>query len=215
MPGNIPWQIAVSVLIISITAGFIYSQKIIERVLAVVNKEEILLKEFFDAAKDVHEKRDILDSNIKRAYTALVEAQKVHGVLGTKYLAAAVRPCCTPPVIETRKIAGVSIPSVKYTQEKRNVFCRGYAPSSSSLELETAASLFEVALSDAIQVGEKEARTEKLGNEVLKARRRSRALEKEILPEVLREKQHIKESLDMRSRETFVRTKKIKAMTGS
>ncbi len=178
------------------------------------NKEEILLKEFFDAAKDVHEKRDILDSNIKRAYTALVEAQKVHGVLGTKYLAAATQPG-TPPVIETRKIAGVSIPSVKHTQEKRNVFCRGYAPSSSSLELETAASLFEVALSDAIQVGEKEARTEKLGNEVLKARRRSRALEKEILPEVLREKQHIKESLDMRSRETFVRTKKIKAMTGS
>lgn len=178
------------------------------------NKEEILLKEFFDAAKDVHEKRDSLDSNMKRAYTALVNAQKVHGVLGTKYLAAAVRPC-TPPVLEVRKIAGVSIPSVKHTPEKRNVFCRGYAPTSSSLELEAAASLFEAALSDAIHVGEKEVCTEKLGNEVLKARRRSRALEKEILPEVLREKQHIKESLDMRSRETFVRTKKIKAMTGS
>ncbi len=178
------------------------------------NKEEILLKEFFDAAKDVHEKRDILDSNIKRAYTALVKAQGVHGVLGTKYLAASVLPCA-PPVIETRKIAGISIPSVKHTQEKRNVFCRGYAPASSSLELEAAASLFETTLSDAIQIGEKEACTEKLGNEVLKARRRSRALKKEILPEVLREKQHIKESLDMRSRETFVRTKKIKAMTSS
>ncbi|MCK5333433.1 MAG: hypothetical protein KAJ24_02890, partial [Candidatus Aenigmarchaeota archaeon] len=70
-------------------------------------------------------------------------------------------------------------------------------------------------LSDAIQVGEKEVCTKQLGDEVLKARRRSRALEKEILPEVLREKQHIKETLDMRSRETFVRTKKIKAMTGS
>ena len=66
-----------------------------------------------------------------------------------------------------------------------------------------------------VYVGEKEVCTKQLGDEVLKARRRSRALEKEILPEVLREKQHIKESLDMRSRETFVRTKKIKAMTGS
>ncbi len=178
------------------------------------NKEEILLKEFFDAAKDVHEKRETLDSNMKRAYLALINAQGVHGVLGTKYLAAATTPC-TPPVIETRKIAGVSIPSVKYTMEKRDVFCRGYAPSSSSIELETAASLFETALSNAIQVGEKEVCTEKLGNEVLKARRRSRALEKEILPEVLREKRCIKDSLDMRSRETFVRTKKIKAMADS
>ncbi|MCK4555378.1 MAG: hypothetical protein KAT83_02120, partial [Candidatus Aenigmarchaeota archaeon] len=83
------------------------------------------------------------------------------------------------------------------------------------IELEDAASLFENALSDAIQVGEKEVCTETLGNEVLKARRRSRALEKEILPEVLREKRCIKDALDMRSRETFVRTKKIKAMAGS
>ncbi len=178
------------------------------------NKEEILLKEFFDAAKDVHEKRESLDSNMKRAYIALINAQGVHGVLGTKYLAAATAPC-TPPVIETRKIAGVSIPSVKHVMEKRDVFCRGYAPSSSSIELEDAASLFENALSDAIQVGEKEVCTETLGNEVLKARRRSRALEKEILPEVLREKRCIKDALDMRSRETFVRTKKIKAMAGS
>lgn len=175
------------------------------------NKDDILVSEFFRSARDLHKERSVLNSCLRDAYISLVAAEEVHGVIATRRLASATKPMAKP-TFSVRKVAGVSLPKIVFAPEKKNAFTRGYSPASASREVEAAASLFEDTLAKAVEVGEKESCVKTLGKEILKARRRSRALEQEILPEIHEEMREVRSALDMRSRETFVRTKRIKAM---
>lgn len=177
------------------------------------NKDDIMVKEFFLEAKGLHLERAHLNSLFKSAYSTLVDAQTDVGVIGTKYLSASVG-AVAEPTFGIRKVAGTVLPTLSFSLEKKNAFNRGYSPASTTWSLERAASLFEDTLFQALSVGEKEAAAKRLGAEILKARRRGRALEQEILPEIRDEMHGIRLALDMRSRENFSRTKKIKALLG-
>jgi len=177
------------------------------------NKEDVLVKEFFRKISQITVKRKELNEKLKTAYTRLMLAQEIHGVIGTKYLAYATKPAGLVK-IGVRKVAGVSLPQIEYSVKKEKHADNGRPLSNSSEEVEKTAELFESVLENALFVGEKELCAKKLGKEALKARRRERALKRHLLPEVEREIQNIEKTLEMRATESFVRAKKIKSRFG-
>ena len=149
-------------------------------------KRDALIKEFFDILDRVEGARENAEKNLFNAYEALTEAQITMGDLAVQKAALSVKESVKVD-ISSRSIMGVSVPITNMEMESRNLVERGYDLAATSVQLDEAAKLFEVALGHIIELGE---------------------IEKTILQATVK-------SIDMRlqemERENFVRMKMIRS----
>ena len=106
---------------------------------------------------------------------------------------------------------GVSVPITNMEMESRNLVERGYDLANTSVQLDEAAKLFEVALGHIIELGEIEKTIYLLADEIEATKRRVNSLEHIMIPRL----QATVKSIDMRlqemERENFVRMKMIRS----
>ena len=112
---------------------------------------------------------------------------------------------------ENAEIMGVSVPITNMEMESRNLVERGYDLANTSVQLDEAAKLFEVALGHIIELGEIEKTIYLLADEIEATKRRVNSLEHIMIPRL----QATVKSIDMRlqemERENFVRMKMIRS----
>ncbi len=160
-------------------------------------KRDALIKEFFDILDRVEGARENAEKNLFNAYEALTEAQSVKESVKVD--------------ISSRSIMGVSVPITNMEMESRNLVERGYDLANTSVQLDEAAKLFEVALGHIIELGEIEKTIYLLADEIEATKRRVNSLEHIMIPRL----QATVKSIDMRlqemERENFVRMKMIRS----
>ncbi len=170
----------------------------------------LLIKEFFDILDRVEGARENAEKNLFNAYEALTEAQITMGDLAVQKAALSVKESVKVD-ISSRSIMGVSVPITNMEMESRNLVERGYDLAATSVQLDEAAKLFEVALGHIIELGEIEKTIYLLADEIEATKRRVNSLEHIMIPRL----QATVKSIDMRlqemERENFVRMKMIRS----
>ena len=173
-------------------------------------KRDALIKEFFDILDRVEGARENAEKNLFNAYEALTEAQITMGDLAVQKAALSVKESVKVD-ISSRSIMGVSVPITNMEMESRNLVERGYDLANTSVQLDEAAKLFEVALGHIIELGEIEKTIYLLADEIEATKRRVNSLEHIMIPRL----QATVKSIDMRlqemERENFVRMKMIRS----
>ena len=169
-------------------------------------KRDALIKEFFDILDREEGARENAEKNLFNAYEALTEAQITMGDLAVQKAALSVKVD-----ISSRSSMGVSVPITNMEMESRNLVERGYDLANTSVQLDEAAKLFEVALGHIIELGEIEKTIYLLADEIEATKRRVNSLEHIMIPRL----QATVKSIDMRlqemERENFVRMKMIRS----
>ena len=154
--------------------------------------------------------RENAEKNLFNAYEALTEAQITMGDLAVQKAALSVKESVKVD-ISSRSIMGVSVPITNMEMESRNLVERGYDLAATSVQLDEAAKLFEVALGHIIELGEIEKTIYLLADEIEATKRRVNSLEHIMIPRL----QATVKSIDMRlqemERENFVRMKMIRS----
>ena len=167
-------------------------------------KRDALIKEFFDILDRVEGARENAEKNLFNAYEALTEAQITMGDLAVQKAALSVKESVKVD-ISSRSIMGVSVPITNMEMESRNLVERGYDLAATSVQLDEAAKLFEVALGHIIELGEIEKTIYLLADEIEATKRHI------MIPRL----QATVKSIDMRlqemERENFVRMKMIRS----
>ena len=173
-------------------------------------KRDALIKEFFDILDRVEGARENAEKNLFNAYEALTEAQITMGDLAVQKAALSVKESVKVD-ISSRSIMGVSVPITNMEMESRNLVERGYDLAATSVQLDEAAKLFEVALGHIIELGEIEKTIYLLADEIEATKHRVNSLEHIMIPRL----QATVKSIDMRlqemERENFVRMKMIRS----
>lgn len=172
-------------------------------------KNEALILEYFSMSKDMKKKRDDMEKKTSDAFTELEKAQETLGHIETKYLGASVKES-HPVEIENKKIMGVPLLKINTPDYSRDILERGYNITDSNMFLDETAKLFEESAPLILKVGEIESNTKLLKTEIAKTRHKVTALEDFVIPSLKSGINQIDAKLEERSREDFVRTKKVK-----
>lgn len=173
-------------------------------------KLDALIMRFMKLIEKQSEARKNAESYFEDAFSSLLRAQAVSGVLDVRSAALAVRDI--PDVeIDQRNIMGVKLPKLKIPEEERNITNRGYSPLQVSAVIDEAANKYEKATKLVIELAELESSVQLLGIEIEKTKRRVNALEYIMIPRLKATKKFISMRLDELEREDLFRLKKIKA----
>lgn len=172
-------------------------------------KRTVLMKEFMRVVHSVLEHADALQNTAVKASRALARAEAVAGAEEVRSASLAARSTL-PLNMKTVNVMGIKIPQIEQRAVGRSMFARGYAPGSTSVAIDEAASAFEDELEAILQLSESELRLTRLSREIQRTSRRLNALEQHLIPQLESEIKYIQMALDERERSDHFRMKLIK-----
>ncbi len=173
-------------------------------------KRDALLIEFMSVMDETLRLSSVLQKTANEAQYSLAVAQSVDGRVSIKSASLATKGEITIDMTGT-KIMGVSVPVVtKGESPVRTSFTRGYAITGISSRIDETADKFERVLDVIIEYADIETRLKRLGEEIQKTNRRVNALEQITVPQLKRQVNYIRQTLDERAREDLFRLKKVK-----
>ncbi|MEW5850092.1 MAG: V-type ATP synthase subunit D [Myxococcota bacterium] len=173
-------------------------------------KREALAVELLAAVRGVVAERVRLDERLREAVKALALARALDGevVLESLALAGARQ---VPVEVDTRRVWGIPVPTVRAPRLVRSPDARGASPWELTLAAGQAALLHEEVLELMLGICSDEARLKRVGEAIHNTSRRINALEHLVLPALARELARVENALDERAREDFARLKRFKA----
>jgi len=153
--------------------------------------------------------RTELNTQMKKAYTALAVAQAYHGMQEIESAALAVKRA--PGVkVDVRNIMGVKIPSLEASQVGKGLTERGYSMVGTSAKIDEVAEAFEKATDLVFKLSQTENAIRRLILEIEKTKRRVNALEYVLIPRLESQAKLISFRLEEMERDSFVMLKTIK-----
>lgn len=171
-------------------------------------KRDALVSEFFEVIKGRNELRRELITQLKKAYSSIIEAQMIIGRNRVKDIAKTI-----PPIkdleIESTNIFGISVPKISIPTVEKNP---EYSLATTTVRLDEALENFKEVLIKVLKLAEIEATIERLAIEIEKTKRRVNALEYIFIPRLKATIKYITMQLEEREREDFFRRKRIKAL---
>jgi V/A-type H+-transporting ATPase subunit D len=175
------------------------------------SKRAVLADELFRLTRDVLGGRTLLEEELREAQRALIIAQGLEGDAALESLAlAAARE--VPIELTDRRVWGVPVPEIQAPRLQRTADGRGASAPSWGLSSTETARRHEHALELLIDVGSKEGRLRRLGDEIRETSRRINSLEQVVIPRLEREAARIELALDERAREDLVRLQRSHAL---
>lgn len=172
-------------------------------------KRTVLMKEFMRVVNSVMEHADALQQTAVKASRALARAEAIAGAEEVRSASLAARSTLSLN-LKTVNVMGVKVPQIEQRAVGRSMFSRGYAPGSTSVSIDEAASAFEDELEAILQLSESELRLTRLSREIQRTSRRLNALEHHLIPQLEAELKYIQMALDERERSDHFRMKLIK-----
>ncbi len=172
-------------------------------------KRTVLMKEFMRVVHSVLEHADALQNTAVKASRALARAEAVAGAEEVRSASLAARNSLLLNM-KTINVMGIKIPQIEQRAAGRSMFGRGYAPGSTSVAIDEAASAFEDEVEAILQLSESELRLTRLSREIQRTSRRLNALEQHLIPQLEAEIKYIQMALDERERSDHFRMKLIK-----
>ncbi|UCE37857.1 MAG: V-type ATP synthase subunit D [Thermoplasmata archaeon] len=174
-------------------------------------KRDALVVQFFDIIKDRNTLREKANSDLKRSYTALMEAQMIMGQDKVGDATGSIPELGKVPM-RTVNIMGVHVPKVEYDAIPSRTGEPLYGYIDTSAKLDEACEKFRKLLIDILRLAEVEGTIERLAIEIEKTKRRVNALEHIFIPRLKATEKYIEMQLQEREREDFFRRKRIKAI---
>jgi V/A-type H+-transporting ATPase subunit D len=174
-------------------------------------KRDALVVQFFDIIKDRNALRNKADSDLRRSYSLLVEAQMIMGQEGVGDATGSI-PALQDVPMRTVNIMGVHVPKVEYDAITPSAGEPLYGYIGTSAKLDEASDKFRRLLVDILKLAEVEGTIERLAVEIEKTKRRVNALEHIFIPRLKATEKYIEMQLQEREREDFFRRKRIKAI---
>lgn len=172
-------------------------------------KRDALILEFFKILGKAQDLRTELNTQMKKAYTALAVAQAYHGMQEIESAALAVKRA--PGVkVDVRNIMGVKIPSLESSQVEKELTSRGYSMVGTSAKIDEVAEAFEKATDLVFKLSQTENAIRRLILEIEKTKRRVNALEYVLIPRLESQAKLISFRLEEMERDSFVMLKTIK-----
>jgi V/A-type H+-transporting ATPase subunit D len=172
-------------------------------------KRDILLRELRVGLFEAEKAREELMQVLSEAYKSLKAASMAKGpetvanvALGSSYQANFL--------LDHRSIMGVTVPTVKFQDEKEAKPDYGFA--NTSVELDKAFTQFYELLKLVAELARAEGAVFQIVNDVKRTQRRVNALNHVLIPLYRNTVKRIEQVLEEKEREEFVRTKQIKRM---
>ena len=173
-------------------------------------KQSVLLMEFFSYAQAIGPLQKKIDWMFAGIYESMAKAEMAMG--RTNFERASLTSTDRFGVdVETRTVMGVPVPRLRLARlsEAREI---PYSLSGTSSSLDEAFTRLEEALTAVLSLAETEFVARRLAQELMKIKRRINALEHIIIPMIRSRVRFIEDRLSETERETFFRTKRIKAI---
>jgi len=173
-------------------------------------KQSVLLMEFFSYAQAIGPLQEKIDGMFAAIYESMAKAEMAMG--RASYERASLTSIDRFGVeMETRAVMGVPVPRVRLARlaETREI---PYSLAGTSSSLDEAFTRLEDALTAVLSLAETEFVARRLAQELMKIKRRINALEHIIIPTIRSRVRFIEDQLAETERETFFRTKRIKAL---
>jgi V/A-type H+-transporting ATPase subunit D len=174
-------------------------------------KRDALVVQFFEVIKDRNTLRNRANSELRKAYTTLVEAQMIMGQDRVEDATGSIPQLGDVPM-RTVNIMGVHVPKVEYDAIPSRAGEPLYGYIGTTAKLDEASDKFEKLLLDILKLAEVEGTIERLAIEIEKTKRRVNALEHIFIPRLKATEKYIEMQLQEREREDFFRRKRIKAI---
>ncbi|MFO8132947.1 MAG: V-type ATP synthase subunit D [Thermoplasmatota archaeon] len=170
-------------------------------------KRDALISDFFEIIKNRREKREEMEDRLRRAFTALIQAEMLMGEGQVRGLAEATRDDRS---VELDRKHVMGVPIVAFDLDERDV--EQYGVLDTSAALSEAIQKGQEALRETIAVAGIESSIQRLGKEIEKTKRRVNALEHIFIPKLEGTIEYIERQLEEREREDFVRRKRMKSL---
>ncbi|MBI5206404.1 MAG: V-type ATP synthase subunit B [Candidatus Firestonebacteria bacterium] len=168
--------------------------------------------EFMNIMHEGFRMETLLSRIVAQGQYALTIASAVDGQVAVRSASLATKGKVRVDITGSQ-VMGVRLPVVsKVIGASRSILSRGYGVTSVSSRINEVAEKFEKLIDIVIDNAHVETRLRRLGEEVLKTRRRVNALEMVIVPRLKEEIKAIKMILEERAREDLFRLKKVKKM---
>ncbi|HIH19240.1 TPA: V-type ATP synthase subunit D [Candidatus Micrarchaeota archaeon] len=172
-------------------------------------KRDALIMEFFKILGKAQDLRSELNSQMKKAYTALAVAQAYQGMQEIEAASLSVKR--VPGVkVDVRNIMGVKIPSLESSQVEKPLLSRGYSVVGTSAKIDEVAEAFEKATDLVFKLSQTENAIRRLILEIEKTKRRVNSLEFVMIPRLETQAKMISFRLEEMERDSFVMLKTIK-----
>ena len=172
-------------------------------------KQDALVREFFAILSEAKKFRDEMESTLKEAFAAIMEAKLVEGGTKLEELALGAKSPLDFDV-ETRNMMGVSVPIFRISQQEEVPI--HYSLAGTSAAVDKAAQSSRTALDKVVRLAEIEATVKRLAGEIEKTKRRVNALNYVVLPRINNTIRYIELMLEEQEREDLFRMKRVKAM---
>ncbi|MBS3165275.1 V-type ATP synthase subunit D [Candidatus Woesearchaeota archaeon] len=172
-------------------------------------KRDGLILEFFEVLKKAKTARSDLVLAFGVASERIRAARALHMDQDLYSLSLAVKPQ-QEISMATKNIMGTVVPSISSGGMQRSLAERGYGLLTTSSAVNETAASYEQLTEQVLLVAEVETTIRKLLDEIEKTKRRVNALEFEVIPRMVRTRNHIAFTLEEIERETTFRTKMIK-----
>ncbi len=173
-------------------------------------KQEALMVEFINAMNEGIRMEALLTKITNQGQYALTIANAVDGKVAVRSVSLATKGMVGVN-ISGANVMGIHLPIVnRVIGASRSILERGYSILGVSSRINEVAEKFERLIDILIDNAHVEVRLKRLGEEILKTRRRVNALELIIIPQLEQEIKHIRMILEERSREDLFRLKKVK-----
>ena len=171
-------------------------------------KREVLLAQYMELVKELMAKQRAVHTQLVQAYHCLNTARSIDG-WGDLTTAAQFRETSLTVDIRTVSQRGVDIPKIDDISGIGPQFREPFSHSI-SLRIFEARDRFEKIIKLILEVAPAEASLKRLGREIQKTNRRINALEILLIPRLISEIKHIRNTLEEREREDNFRLRRIK-----
>lgn len=171
------------------------------------DKRDGLMKKFMELIGDTKRLRQKVEEELRQSFLSYAKASTSLSpkVLETIFLVPNTKLSMT---VKTQSVMSVPIP--RFSLEKSgNIFCYGYLETNGDLDLSLAK--LDSVFPDLVKLAELEQAIENLSLEIEKTRRRTNALEHNIIPTLKDSIRSIAMRLEEQARDAIVSTMRIKA----
>ena len=167
-------------------------------------KRNILMREMMEILNDVRELRATVSKKFQDAYKALQEANITLGIVDD--IAKSI-PIDNGLTLKYRSVMGVELPKVSHDAHHVRIT---YGLGATNTKFDYAYKTFLELRDMIVKLAEIDNTTYRLANAIRKTKKRANALEQIVLPRFKSNIKWIRDVLEEKDRETFVRQKMIK-----
>ncbi len=172
------------------------------------DKQEQLIRTFFEIVKENKELRKIVEASLIEAYQSFLVAKAIMGEEKTEE--AIMLPMLSTNIkYGRRQIMNLKVPTFEVVVSGDPV---AYGPSETSVELDNSVKIFSKIIEKLLILAEKEKAIIELANEIINTRRRVNALEYILIPNLIETAKFITDKLNEMERSNIARLMKIKNM---